>query len=147
MIHKLSQMNISYNKLHWLIFSMATLISIPHHFHPRVQCWPDIIFIVINLNWSTVRHHILATKNRLKNSRHLRRRRSNAQRDHFHHLPLSLFPLSQWCTSVLLLAGKQAIILDADPTLFEWELSVRFKWELELSTVLTGCLFLLSSYF
>ena len=37
--------------------------------------------------------------------------------------------MSQWCTSVLLLAGKQGIILDADLTLFEWELSVRFRWE------------------
>ena len=50
--------------------------------------------------------------------------------------------MSQWCTSVLLLAGKQGIILDADLTLFEWELSVRFKWEFELWSMLMGCLFL-----
>ena len=50
--------------------------------------------------------------------------------------------MSQWCASVLLLAGKQGIILDADLTLFEWELSARFKWELKPSTALTGYLFL-----
>ena len=37
--------------------------------------------------------------------------------------------MSQWCASVLLLSGKQGIILDADLTLFEWALSVRFTWD------------------
>ena len=50
--------------------------------------------------------------------------------------------MSQWCTSVLLLAGKQGIILDADLALFQWELSVRFRWTFELWTMLAGCLFL-----
>ena len=39
--------------------------------------------------------------------------------------------MSQLCASVLLLVGKQGIVLDADPTLFERELPVRFKFELE----------------
>jgi len=38
--------------------------------------------------------------------------------------------------------GKLGIILDVVPTLFHWELSVRFKWELDPSAVLTECLFL-----
>ena len=58
-------------------------------------CLPLIaVFIVNNLNRSTIQLHILATKNRLKNSRHhhLRRQTSYAHMGHFHHLPWSLFP-------------------------------------------------------
>ena len=32
--------------------------------------------------------------------------------------------VSQWCTSVPLLVGKQGIVLDADPTLFDWALGL-----------------------
>ena len=38
--------------------------------------------------------------------------------------------------------SKVSYELDADLTLFEWALSVRFKWEFELWSMLTGCWFL-----
>ena len=50
--------------------------------------------------------------------------------------------VSQWCASVPLLAGKQCIILGVNPTLFDWELFVRFKWEVRHSVVSSDCLFL-----
>ena len=48
----------------------------------------------------------------------------------------------KWDGEDMRISTVTGIILDADPTLFEWELSVRFTWEFELWSMLTGWLFL-----